>query len=68
MMSAYTAVTEVYETKGKEAAERLVSSLTRFYLTVAAPVAVGLGLVQQDVMRVFTGPDFVEGAGLLVWV
>jgi len=68
MMSAYTAVTETYERKGREAAERLVSSLSRFYILTAAPVAVGIGLVQQDAMRLFTGPDFIEGASLLVWI
>jgi O-antigen/teichoic acid export membrane protein len=68
MMSAYTAVTETYEKSGREAAERLVTSLSRFYVIVAAPLAVGMGLVQQDAMKLFTGPEFLDGAGLLVWI
>jgi O-antigen/teichoic acid export membrane protein len=68
MMSAYTAVTEVYESHGKAAAEKLVTSLSRFYLVAVAPLVVGLGLVQDDLMKVLAGEAFQEGSWLLVWI
>jgi O-antigen/teichoic acid export membrane protein len=68
MMSAYTAVSEAYDTKGRKAAEHLVASLSRFYLLVAAPAAVGIGLVQQDAMKILAGPEFLAGAPLLLWI
>jgi O-antigen/teichoic acid export membrane protein len=68
MLSAYTAVMECYEKKGKIEAERLNTSLTRVYLLAACPAAVGCGLVQHDAIRVFAAPQFWEGAGLMVWI
>ncbi|MCB9767188.1 MAG: polysaccharide biosynthesis C-terminal domain-containing protein [Candidatus Omnitrophica bacterium] len=68
MMSAYTSVTETFEHKGREAAERLVSSLTRIYLLLAVPLVVGFWMVQREVVDVLAGSEYLGSAHILGWI
>lgn len=68
MLSAYTAVIECYEQEGKAAAEKLVSALSRLFLILAAPIAVGTFFVQEDLVRWLADGRYWEGASILVWI
>lgn len=68
MLSAYTAVIECFEHEGRAAAEKLVSTLSRFYLLLAAPIVVGTLFVQEDMVRVLADSRYWEGAEILIWI
>ncbi len=68
MMSAYTSVTETFEQRGREAAEKLVSSLTRVFLLLAVPLVGGLWFLQSEVVEILSGPEYGEGAHLVGWI
>lgn len=68
MMAAYTSVTETYEERGREAAERLIASLSRLYLLLSLPLVAGLYQLQSEVVDLLAGPDYSESAFLLGWI
>lgn len=68
MLSGYTAVTECYEKAGREAAERLVSTLSRMYILLALPIVVGTYFTQHDLVLLVADPKYAEGADILFWV
>ena len=68
MMSAYTAVTETFENKGREAAEKLVASLSRLYLLLAIPLVAGCWMMNREMVQVLAGSEYGESAHLLGWI
>jgi len=67
-LSAYTAVLECFEKQGRGPAERLATSLSRVYLILACPIAVGCGLVANDVIVLLADPEYARGGSIMVWV
>lgn len=68
LLSGYTAVTECFEKAGREAAEKLVSSLSRMYILLALPVVVGTYFTQHDLVLLIADPKYAEGSDILFWV
>ena len=59
---------QIWERDGEEAAARFVSQVTRFFMMVAIPAAVGLSVLSRPLVVVFTGPEYTEGFRIMPWV
>lgn len=59
---------QIWERDGPEAAARFVSQVTRFFIVVALPGAVGISVLSRPLMTVMTGPEYLEGYRIMPWV
>ncbi|MBN2345263.1 MAG: polysaccharide biosynthesis protein [Candidatus Aminicenantes bacterium] len=55
----------VWEKEGEQKSRELATSLTRFYLMVALPAAVGLGILARPLIAVLTGSGYHDGARII---
>ncbi len=68
MLSSTPLLTQVWERQGREAAGVLLASVTRLYLLVSIPAAVGLSALAEPAMSVLTGPEFSRGYEIVPWI
>lgn len=59
---------KIWDKDGPSVAGGLISRLTRYYLLLAIPAAVGLTVLARDIMRVLTGPEYQAGYRVVPWV
>jgi len=61
MMVSYPLVVRMWESHGKNATEELVGILTRYYLLLGIPAAIGISVLSRRIVEVFTAPPYYEG-------
>ena len=59
---------QIWERDGPEVAARFVSQVTRFFMMVALPAAVGISVLSKPLMTVMTGPEYLAGYRIMPWV
>jgi O-antigen/teichoic acid export membrane protein len=59
---------QIWERDGEEAASAFVSQVTRFFMVVAVPAAVGISVLSKPLMTVMTGPEYIDGYRIMPWV
>jgi O-antigen/teichoic acid export membrane protein len=67
-LSSTPLLTNVWEQEGREASQRVLSSVTRVYLLVGIPAVVGLSVLAEPVMTVLTGGSYSDGYPIIPWV
>lgn len=60
-LAGYPLIVNMWENQGREATKRFAGSLTRYYLLLALPAAVGLSVLSKPIIEVFTAPAYHEG-------
>jgi O-antigen/teichoic acid export membrane protein len=68
MLSSTPLLATTWEKKGQEASEKLLISVTRVYLLVAIPAAIGLSVLSVPLLRVLTGTAYATGYTVVPWV
>ncbi len=61
-------VYSTWETEGREATESTLTAVTRIYLVLCVPAAVGLTVLAVPFVSLLTAPDFHEGARIVGFV
>ena len=70
MISVSPLIYRTWETRGREATEMTLTMVTRVYLIVCLPAAVGLSVLAFPFVALLTAPDYYEGSrivGLVVF-
>jgi len=57
-----------WETQGREATERVFTMVSRVYLLVCFPAAIGLTILALPFVQLLTAPEYYEGARIVVFV
>lgn len=60
-LAGYPLIVNMWENEGREATQRFAGGLTRYYLLLALPAAVGLSVLSKPIIRVFTASAYHEG-------
>jgi O-antigen/teichoic acid export membrane protein len=60
MLAGYPLLVNVWENQGREATQRVAGGLTRYYLLLALPAAVGLSVLSKPIIGMFTAPAYHE--------
>lgn len=66
-LAAYPIIVDVWEKKGEEATNHLISDLTRYYLLFAIPAFVGIVVLSENMM-VIAGKSYMIGYTVLPWI
>ena len=61
MLAGYPALVKIWETKGKIPTRDYISKLTRYYLLIGFPVAVGLSVLSKPIIEIITSPAYYGG-------
>jgi O-antigen/teichoic acid export membrane protein len=61
-------VYRTWETQGREATEKTLTMVTRVYLIVCLPAAVGLSILALPFVKLLTAPDYYEGSKIVGFV
>ena len=61
-------VYRTWEKQGREATERTLTMVTRVYLIVCLPAAVGLSILALPFVKLLTAPDYYEGSRIVGFV
>jgi len=61
MLAGYPLIVNTWETGGKEATQEFVGKLTRYYLLIGLPAALGMSVLSKPIIVSFTGAAYHEG-------
>jgi O-antigen/teichoic acid export membrane protein len=61
MLAGYPLIVNSWEKQGKAATEDFVGKLTRYYLLIGFPAALGLSILAKPIIGIFTAPAYHEG-------
>jgi len=59
---------QMWERKGREASRVLVSTMTRYYILVCLPAAVGLSVLAVPLLRVLVSDNYLAGSSIIPMV
>lgn len=65
-LAAYPIVTRAFEKYGVDAARRQLEHNFTLLMAVSIPALIGIFLVSSDIVNILFGPDFREGASVLI--
>lgn len=68
MRGNYPTILRVWSEGKKELANELVSAAARFYLLLAIPAVVGVGMLSDVIAKALYAPEYFSGNGVMVWV
>jgi len=68
LLSVSPLVYSTWENEGQEATEKTLSMITRVYLILCLPAAVGLSVLAFPFVALFTTPDYYEGFKIVGFV
>lgn len=68
LLSVSPLVYSTWETEGREATEVTLTMVTRVYLVLCLPAAVGLSVLAFPFVALLTAPDYYEGSRIVVFV
>ncbi len=68
MRGHYPTILRVWSEGRKKEANQLVSAAARFYLLLAIPGVVGIGMISDVIARVLYAPEYFSGNSIMVWV
>lgn len=68
MRGSYPTVLRMWSEGKKELCTKLISEAARFYLLLAIPAVVGVGMLSDVVARALYAPEYFSGNGIMVWV
>lgn len=68
LLSVGPFVMSIWETEGREATEKAVTMVTRVYLVLCLPAAVGLSVLAFPFVALLTTPDYYEGSRIVGFV
>lgn len=68
MRGHYPTILRVWSEGRKKEANQLVSAAVRFYLLLAIPAVVGVGMISDVIARVLYAPEYFSGNSIMVWV
>jgi O-antigen/teichoic acid export membrane protein len=61
MLAGYPLIVNSWETQGKAATQDFVGKLTRYYLLIGFPAALGISILAKPIIAIFTAPAYHEG-------
>lgn len=61
ILSGYPTMVKIWETKGKIHTQDYISKLTRYYLLIGIPAAVGLSILSKHIIAIITSPAYYMG-------
>jgi O-antigen/teichoic acid export membrane protein len=61
MLAGYPAIVKIWEHSGKKPAQEYIGKLTRYYILISIPVAVGLSVLAKPVIEILTSPAYYQG-------
>ncbi|WP_461811870.1 lipopolysaccharide biosynthesis protein [Faecalimonas sp.] len=68
MRGHYPTILRVWSEGRKKEANQLVSAAVRFYLLLAIPAVVGVGMISDVIAKVLYAPEYFSGNSIMVWV
>ena len=68
LLSVSPLVYRTWESEGREATEKTLAMVTRVYLIVCLPAAVGLSILAFPFISLLTSPDYYEGSKIVGFV
>lgn len=61
MIAAYPLIVRMWETQGEKPTQKYISKLTRYYLLISFPAALGLSILAKPVVSVLTSAAYLGG-------
>jgi O-antigen/teichoic acid export membrane protein len=68
MLSVSPLIYSTWESKGREATEKALTMVTRVYLILCLPAAVGLSVLARPFISLLTAPEYYEGSKIVSFV
>ena len=68
MLACYPVIVRLWETRGKEATQKMIGKMTRYYLMIVIPAALGFSLLSKSIIAVFTGVEYHPGYKIVPFV
>jgi O-antigen/teichoic acid export membrane protein len=68
MLSVSPLIYSVWETQGREATEKNLTMVTRVYLILCLPAAIGLSVLAHPFVALLTAPEYYEGARIVPFI
>ena len=68
MRGHYPTILRIWSEGRKEEANQLVSAAARFYLILAVPAVVGVGMLSDVIAKSLYAPEYFAGHSVMVWV
>lgn len=68
MRGHYPTILRVWSEGREDEANSLISAAARFYLLLAIPAVVGIGMISDVVAKVLYAPEYFSGNSIMVWV
>ncbi len=68
LLSVSPLVMSTWENQGQEATEKALTMVTRFYLLLCLPAAVGLSILAFPFVALLTSPEYYEGSKIVGYV
>ncbi len=61
MTSSYPLIVKMWEKKSENDTQKYITDLTRYYILIAFPAALGLSILSRSVITIITSPSYYEG-------
>jgi len=68
LLSVSPLIFNTWESEGREATERTLTMVTRVYLLLCLPAAVGVSILARPFVALLTAPDYYEGSKIVGFV
>ena len=68
MLAAYPILIDNWEKNGEKSTQNLISELTRYYFILFAPLLAILISIPKEILLLFSGTAFIEGARVLPFI
>lgn len=59
--ASYPLVVKMWETKGHDDTQKYITHLTRYFILIAFPAALGLSILSKSAITIVTSPSYYEG-------
>ena len=67
-LSSYPAMVNIWENRGELETQKYISKVTRYYLLVGVPAAVGLSVLAIPIIKILTSPEYYSGFIIIPFV
>lgn len=61
MIAAYPLIVRMWEMHGEKPTQKYISKLTRYYLLISFPAALGLSILAKPIISILTSPAYIGG-------
>jgi O-antigen/teichoic acid export membrane protein len=68
LVATEPAIFNSWVTDGPQVAFRFIERLFRYYVMLALPALIGLSLLRQEIVTLFTTPEYASGSAVVIYV